>query len=338
MCKKVFLTGVTGQSGSYLSEILLKNGYDVNGLMRRGSTFTTERIEHLLDNENFNLHYGDLSDGLNLYHLIEKIQPDYIINAGAMSHVFVSFQIPIYCMDVTGTAVVRLLEAIKQINTKIKFIQFSSSEMFGNCGDTILTETSPMQPCSPYAIAKYMGYLTTKHYRDAYGIWASNAIFFNMESQRRGHTFVTKKICDYIIKIKNHPDIIKTIQPLQLGNLDAMRDWGSCEEYMDGVYRMMQMKNCDDILFATGETHSVKEFCTEAFKEIGITIFWGKDPNDKILGLDNDTGKTLIETNDRLKRPLELNFLCGNPKKAEEKLGWIPKTKFKDLIKLMIKE
>lgn len=330
--KKVLLTGITGQAGSYLAEILLNNNYDVHGLIRRGSTFTTERIEMLFDHPHFSLHYGDLADGLNIYHLIQDIYPDYIINAGAMSHVRVSFDIPVYCTDVTGTGVLRILESIRQINPKIKFIQFSSSEMFGNTTDIIQCEDSPMHPCSPYAISKYMGYLFTKQYRDSYNIWASNAICFNMESPRRGRTFVTQKICDYIKTIRSSYHTI----PLILGNLDARRDWGSCEEYMQGVHQMMNLDQPEDIIFATGETHSVREFVEVAFSEIGIQIKWmGSGLNEE--GIDCRTGAALIKIHQKHFRPLELNVLCGNPLKAKKILHWEPKMKFKELIKCMLK-
>ncbi len=320
------LSGVTGQAGSYLAEILLKKGWFVNGIIRRASNFNTNRINHLMNNKNFKLHYGDLADELSIYRLIEKIKPDYFINAGAMSHVKVSFEMPIYTLDVTGVSVFKILESIRIIDKHIKFIQFSSSELFGNCADT-QNENTPFNPQSPYAIAKLIGYWATKHYREAYNMWATNCIFFNMESPRRGHTFVTMKIIDYVKKIRDNIPV----EPLKLGNLSAQRDWGYCKEYMECLYDVMMLKDSDDFIFATGSTHSVKKFCEIAFKEIGITLFWIGEK-----GIDIKTNKILIEIDERLFRPLEVPFLMGDSSKLQKTINWRPKVDFYNLIKIML--
>ena len=333
--KKALITGITGQDGSYLAEFLLSKNYEVHGIIRRASTFNTGRIEHIFQDPHESekkliLHYGDLSDGSNISRLIEKIRPDEIYHLGAQSHVRVSFDIPEYTADVTGVGTLRLLDAIKELELKTKFYQASSSEMFGKVAEVPQTEKTPFYPRSPYGCAKVFAYWTTKNYRESYGIFACNGILFNHESPRRGETFVTRKITRGLSRIKLGLD-----SKLYLGNLDAKRDWGHAQDYVEGMWLMLQAKEPDDYVLATGETHSVREFVEETAQCLGFDIEWqGEGVTEK--GIDRKTGKILIEIDPNYFRPSEVDLLIGDASKAKEKLGWEPKIKFKDLVKNMV--
>ena len=316
--KKALITGITGQDGSYLAELLLEKGYEVHGIIRRSSSFNTERIDHLYKDPHINdvkmfLHYGDLSDSSNLSRLLEKIQPDEIYNLAAQSHVRVSFDMPEYTADVVGLGTIRILDAIKEIQIKTKFYQASTSELYGKVVETPQTEKTPFYPRSPYACAKLYSYWITVNYRESYNMYACNGILFNHESPRRGETFVTKKITHAIARILN-----KEQDKLYLGNLDSKRDWGYAKDYVEAMWLMLQQENPDDYVIATGETHSVREFLDEAFGLVGLD--W----------------KKYVEIDPRYYRPAEVDLLLGDPTKAREKLGWQPKTTFKELVKIML--
>ncbi|AUJ50972.1 GDP-mannose 4,6-dehydratase [Brachyspira hyodysenteriae] len=316
--KKALITGITGQDGSYLTELLLEKGYEVHGIIRRSSSFNTERIDHLYTDPHINdvrmfLHYGDLSDSSNLSRILEKIQPDEIYNLAAQSHVRVSFDMPEYTADVTGLGTIRLLDAIKETQIKTKFYQASTSELYGKVVETPQTEKIPFYPRSPYACAKVYSYWITVNYRESYDMYACNGILFNHESPRRGETFVTKKITHAIARILN-----KEQDKLYLGNLDSKRDWGYAKDYVEAMWLMLQQEKADDYVIATGETHSVREFLDEAFGLVGLD--W----------------KKYVEIDPRYYRPAEVDLLLGDPTKAKEKLGWKPKTTFKELVKIML--
>ena len=334
--KKALITGITGQDGSYLTELLLEKGYEVHGIIRRASTFNTQHIDHLYQDPHINnvklfLHYGDLSDSSNINRLLEKIQPDEIYHLGAQSHVRVSFDIPEYTGDVTGLGTLRILDAIKKANLKTKFYQASSSEMFGKAKKMPQKETSPFHPRSPYACAKVYAYWITRNYREAYNIFACNGILFNHESPRRGKTFVTRKITRGLARIKLDKD-----KKLYLGNLDAKRDWGYAKDYVKGMWLMLQQKEPGDYILATNETHSVREFVEETVKYLDIELVWkGKGIKEK--GIDKRTNKVIIEIDPRYFRPAEVDVLQGDYSKAREKLGWKPKVKFNELVKIMAK-
>lgn len=317
--KKALITGVTGQDGSYLAEFLLSKGYEVHGIIRRASTFNTSRIEHLFQDLHekdikLYLHYGDLSDSGNIYRLIHQIKPMEIYHLGAQSHVRVSFDMPEYTADITALSTLRIIEAIRHINPKIKFYQASSSEMFGN-PPTLppYDENTPFNPQSPYACAKVFAYHITKHYRDAYKIFACNGILFNHESPRRGETFVTRKITRAIARIKAGLD-----KKLYLGNLNTKRDWGYAPEYVKAMWLMMQYRKPDDYVIATGEAHTIQEFLETAFSYAGLD--W----------------KKYVEIDPLYFRPTEANTLIGNALKAKKRLKWQPEIKFKDLVKIMV--
>lgn len=317
--KKALITGITGQDGSYLAEFLLNKGYEVHGIVRRSSGFHTERISHIYPTqtqarERLFLHYGDLTDTSNLARLIEKIAPDEIYNLGAQSHVRISFDIPLYTSDVAAFGTLRLLEAIRGSRVKTKFYQASSSEMFGKVRETPQKETTPFEPRSPYAIAKLFAYWITKNYREAYGIFACNGILFNHESPRRGENFVTRKITIGIAEL-----LAGERDKIYLGNLNARRDWGYAPEYVEAMWLMLQQDKPDDYVLATGQTHSVGEFCKEAFRLAGIKDW-----------------KKYIAIDKRYFRPTEVELLRGDASKARKKLGWKPKTTFKELVKIML--
>lgn len=316
--KKALITGITGQDGSYLADLLLDKGYEVHGIMRRASTFNTSRIDHLYADPHVNgvrlfLHYGDLSDSLNLTRLIDRTGSDEIYHLGAQSHVRVSYDIPENTGDVTGLGTIRILEAIREAKVPARFYQASSSEMFGKVQAVPQTETTPFWPRSPYAVAKVYAYWATVNYRESYGMHASNGILFNHESPRRGETFVTRKITRAVAAIK-----VGKQKELYLGNLDAKRDWGYAPEYVEGMSRMMQQPEPDDYVLATNETHTVKEFIEEAFGHVGLE--WQK----------------YVKYDARYERPAEVDLLIGDPAKAKAKLGWEPTTRFKDLVKIMV--
>jgi GDPmannose 4,6-dehydratase len=320
--KIALISGITGQDGSYLAELLLSKGYEVHGIIRRASTFNTSRIDHLYQDPHINgvkffLHYGDLSDTGNIRKLIYQIQPDEIYHLGAMSHVRVSFDMPEYTANITGLGTLRILEAIKdfqeQTGKKIKCYQASSSEMFGSA-PAPQNENTPFHPRSPYGCAKVFAFHTTVNYREAYNIFACNGVLFNHESPRRGETFVTRKITRGVAKILAGLD-----KKIYLGNLEARRDWGYAPEYMEAAYLMMQQKEPDDYVIGTGESHSVREFVEAAFKHAGISNW-----------------RDYIEIDPRYFRPSEVENLIANPQKAKEKLGWEAKTKFNDLVRIMV--
>jgi len=318
MAKKAFITGITGQDGSYLTELLLSKGYEVHGIMRRSSAFNTERIDHLMGNESIMnkrlfMYFGDLADGTNLSRLLEKIKPDEIYNLGAQSHVRVSFDIPVYTGDVTGIGTTRILEAIRETHIHTKFYQASSSELFGLVQEVPQKETTPFYPRSPYGAAKLYAYWMTVNYRESYNMFACNGIMFNHESPRRGGTFVTKKITKAVANI-----IAKKQEKLFLGNLDAKRDWGYAKDYVEAMWLMLQQDKPDDFVIATGETHSVREFLEEAFSYAGLD--W----------------KKYVEIDKRYFRPAEVDLLIGDATKAKEKLKWVAKTNFKELVKIMV--
>ncbi|MDO8579671.1 MAG: GDP-mannose 4,6-dehydratase [bacterium] len=332
--KKALITGITGQDGSYLAELLLEKGYYVYGLIRRSSTFNTSRIDHLfqdphIKNKKLILVYGDLSDASNISRLIEKIRPDEIYNLGAQSHVRVSFDMPEYTADVDGIGTLRLLDAIRESGVKTKFYQASSSEMFGKVAEIPQNEKTPFHPRSPYAVAKVFAYWITRNYREAYGLYAVNGILFNHESPRRGKTFVTKKITRGLARIKLGID-----QKMYLGNLEAKRDWGYAKDYVYGMWLTLQQTKPDDYVLATGETHSVREFIEEAAKCLNMDLIWkGTGGNEK--GIDKKTGKTIIEIDPAYFRPAEVDQLLGDAGKARRKLGWKPRTSWKELVKMM---
>jgi len=335
--KKALITGITGQDGSYLAEFLLKKGYEVHGIIRRSSSFNTKRIDHLYKDPHVNnvrlfLHYGDLTDGSNIARIIQEIKPDEIYNLGAQSHVRVSFDIPEYTGDVDGLGTLRILEAIKDSKVKTKFYQASSSELFGKVLETPQKETTPFYPRSPYGCAKLYAYWITKNYRESYKIFACNGILFNHESPRRGETFVTRKITRGFAKILSGEE-----KCIFLGNLDARRDWGYAKDYVEVMWLMLQRKKPEDYVIATGESHSVREFVEECAKLLKINLKWSKKGLNEI-GINKANNKTLIKIDPRYYRPAEVDFLLGDPSKAKKDLKWAPKTKFKKLIKIMLKE
>lgn len=316
--KKALITGITGQDGSYLADLLLSKGYEVHGIIRRASTFNTSRIDHLYLDPHVNgvrlfLHYGDLSDSVGLVKLLYQLQPDEIYNLGAQSHVRVSFDVPEYTADVTGVGVIRILEAIRESGVKPRFYQASSSEMYGKVQEVPQTETTPWWPRSPYGCAKMFGYWATVNYREGYGLHASNGILFNHESPRRGETFVTRKISRAVARIK-----LGLQEDLYLGNREAKRDWGYAPEYVEGMWRMLQQDEPDDYVLGTNETHTVQEFVEVAFATVDLD--WEK----------------YVKYDARYERPAEVDLLIGDPAKAEKKLGWTPKTRFKELVKIMV--
>lgn len=332
--RKALITGITGQDGSYLTELLLGKGYEVHGILRPASIFTTERIDHLYNDPKIKdkklfLHWGDMTDSSNLNRILDKVQPDEIYNLAAQSHVKVSFDIPEYTADVDAVGTLRFLDAIKELQLKTRFYQASTSELYGKVAEIPQSEKTPFYPRSPYAAAKLYAYWVTVNYREAYDLFACNGILFNHESPRRGKTFVTRKITQAAAKIK--AGLLDTVY---LGNLDAKRDWGYAPEYVESMWLILQQDKPDDYVVATGETHTVREFCEHAFGELGMTLKWeGKDENEK--GICVETGKTVVKVDEKYYRPTEVEILIGDPAKAKRILGWEPKTKFKELVKIM---
>lgn len=332
--KKALITGITGQDGSYLAELLLSKGYEVHGIIRRSSTFNTSRIDHLYKDPHIGdvkifLHYGDLSDSSNLNRIIEKVGPDEIYHLGAQSHVRVSFDLPEYTGDVTGLGTLRLLDAIREVGIQTKFYQASSSEMFGKAVTLPLTETTPFYPRSPYGVAKVYAYWIVKNYRESYNMFASNGILFNHESERRGETFVTRKITRGLSRVK-----LGQIDKLYLGNLDSKRDWGHAKDYVYAMWLMLQHAEPDDFVIATNESYSVREFAEEVAKNLDIDLVWEGNGLDE-KGIDRKTNRTIIEIDPKYFRPAEVDILLGDYSKAKEKLNWEPTIKFKDLAKIM---
>ena len=316
--KRALITGITGQDGSYLADFLLSKGYEVHGIIRRASSFNTGRIDHLYQDPNVHsvrlfLHYGDLADSVNLVKLLYSLQPDEVYHLGAQSHVRVSFDIPEYTADVTGIGTIRILDAIREAGVRTRFYQASSSEMFGKVQEVPQTEKTPFWPRSPYGAAKVFAYWATVNYRESYGLHASNGILFNHESPRRGETFVTRKISRAVARIKHGLE-----NTLFLGNLDAQRDWGYAPEYVEGMWLMLQQDEPDDYVLATNEAHTVREFAEKAFAHVGLN--W----------------KEFVQHDKRYERPSEVDLLIGNGAKAKKKLGWEPKVRFDDLVRIMV--
>ena len=329
--KKALISGITGQDGSYLTELLLEKKYEVHGIVRRSSLFNRNRIEHLKDNPNLFLHYGDLTDSSNLNRLLEKIQPDEIYNLAAQSHVGVSFEVPEYTAEVDAVGTLRFLDAINEVGLrkKTRFYQASTSELYGLVQEVPQTEKTPFYPRSPYAVAKLYAYWIVVNYREAFDLHASNGILFNHESPRRGETFVTRKITLGLAGIKSGK-----MKTLKMGNLDARRDWGYAPDYVEMMWMMLQQDKADDYVVATNEMHTVREFIEKSFAIAGIQIEWkGKAENE--IGIDKATGNTVVAIDPRYYRPTEVEQLLGNPAKAKAKLGWEPKVKFEELVKIM---
>lgn len=337
MAKVALITGVTGQDGAYLAELLLEKGYIVHGLKRRSSMFNTDRIDHLYQdkhekNVNFFLHYGDLTDSTNLIRLVSEIKPDEIYNLAAQSHVKVSFETPEYTANADAVGTLRLLEAIRilGLEKKTKFYQASTSELYGLVQEVPQKETTPFYPRSPYGVAKLYAFWITKNYREAYGMFACNGILFNHESPLRGETFVTRKITRAVAKIS-----LGLQEKLYMGNIDSERDWGHAKDYVEGMWRMLQHSEPDDFVLATGKKITVRKFIELAFAEIGIEIEWkGKDVEEK--GLDKKTGKVLVEIDEKYFRPAEVDLLVGDASKAKQKLGWEPTHTVEQLLKEMV--
>ncbi len=339
MAKVALITGITGQDGSYLAELLLEKGYEVHGMKRRASSFNTSRIDHLYQdthnkNLKFKLHYGDLTDSTNLIRLIQEIQPDEIYNLAAQSHVKVSFDCPEYTANADGLGTLRILEAIRicKLEKKTKFYQASTSELYGLVQETPQKETTPFYPRSPYACAKIYGYWITVNYREGYDIFACNGILFNHESPRRGETFVTRKITRSAVRIK-----LGMEEKLYLGNLDSKRDWGHAKDYVEGMWLVLQQEQPEDFVLATGVTTTIRDFCEMTFKELGVELEWcGHGVDEK--GIDKATGEVLIEVDPKYFRPTEVDLLLGDATKAQQKLGWKPKYDLPMLVKEMVEE
>ncbi|MDD3492545.1 MAG: GDP-mannose 4,6-dehydratase [Candidatus Thermoplasmatota archaeon] len=333
--KKALITGITGQDGSYLAEFLLNKGYEVHGIKRRASLIKTDRIDHIYQdphekNLRFILHYGDMTDSSNLNRILDKIDPDEIYNLAAQSHVQVSFEVPEYTAEVDALGTLRLLDAIKEVGVKCRFYQASSSEMFGNAVESPQSEHTPFNPESPYAAAKVFAHWVTKNYRDAYNLFTCNGILFNHESPRRGETFVTRKITRAVANI-----VAGSQEKLYLGNLDAQRDWGYAPEYVEAMWQILNHDSPDDYVIATGESHTVREFTEAAFNYAGFGIEWeGTGKMEK--GVDADSGKTLVEVDPRYFRPVDVEILKGDSSKAKRYLGWNPKIRYHELVKIMM--
>jgi len=336
--KKALITGITGQDGSYLAEFLIEKGYQVHGIKRRSSSINTSRIDHIYQDKNthnsnnFILHYGDMTDSTNLIRILQEVQPDEIYNLAAQSHVKVSFETPEYTANADAIGTLRLLEAIRilKLQDKTKFYQASTSELYGKVQEIPQKETTPFYPRSPYAAAKIYAYWVTVNYREAYNLFACNGILFNHESERRGETFVTRKITRAVAKIKYGLQ-----DKIYLGNIEAKRDWGYAKEYVEAMWLMLQQDKAQDYVIATGKTYSVKEFLNLAFKQIGTNLEWVGCGIDQ-RGLDAKTGKILIQIDPRYFRPTEVDLLVGDPTKAEKELGWKAKTTLQELVKIML--
>lgn len=331
MAKKAFITGVTGQDGSYLAELLISKGYEVHAILRRSSVFTTKRVDHIFTNPNFITYHGDLADSSSLHTLLAKIQPDEIYNLGAQSHVGVSFQVPEYTAEVDALGTIRLLNAVKDLGIKPRFYQASTSELFGGLPETApQSEKTPFHPKSPYGAAKLYAYWITVNYRESYGLFACNGILFNHESPRRGETFVTKKITKAVARIQQGRQ-----ERLLLGNLDSKRDWGYAPEYVEAMWMMLQAPSPQDYVIATGRTATVREFCELAFREIGVDLRWvGRGAEEK--GIDA-SGRVLVAVDPNYYRPAEVDLLLGDPSKANRELGWSAKTQLPDLVRKMVR-
>jgi len=329
MKKIALITGITGQDGSFLSEILLDKGYMVHGIIRRSSSINTKRIDHLIDN--ITLHYGDMTDSSRISELISMIKPDEIYNLAAQSHVRVSFDIPHYTSQVDAIGTLNILEAVKVHAPKAKFYQASTSELFGKVQEVPQKETTPFYPRSPYDVAKLFGYWMIKNYREAYGMFACNGILFNHESERRGKTFLTRKVVTELLRIK-----FGEIESMSIGNLEAKRDWGYAKEYCEAMWLMLQQDEPEDFVIATGKTYSVRDFIEKVAIKLGFNLHWEGEGVDEI-GIDKNTGKIIIKINPRYFRPTEVELLIGDPSLAKEKLGWEAKVDLDEMIDIMIK-
>ena len=332
--KKALITGVTGQDGSYLVEFLLKKGYEVHGIIRRSSSFNTARIDHIIQNkeykDRFFFYHGDVTDSSNINRLLEKINPNEIYNLAAQSHVKVSFEIPDYTAQVDALGTLRFLDAIRKTQIKTKFYQASTSELYGKVQQIPQSEKTPFYPRSPYGVAKLYGFWIIVNYREAYNLFASNGILFNHESPRRGETFVTRKITRAAARIKYGYQ-----EKIELGNIDAKRDWGYAPEYVEGMWRILQQNNPDDFVLATGKTHSIRDFVDITFKILEMPLEWhGKNENE--VGIEKKTGKKRIVINPKYYRPTEVDLLIGDPTKAKEKLNWEAKTSLSELVEIMV--
>ena len=332
--KKAIISGITGQDGSYLAELLLEKKYEVHGIIRRASTFNTKRVDHLYRDPhergvNFFLHYGDMTDSSNMSRLIEKIDPDEIYNLAAQSHVKISFEVPEYTAETDALGTLRMLDAIKEAGIKTRFYQASTSELFGKAREFPQTELTPFYPRSPYAVAKLDAYWIVVNYREAYNLYACNGILFNHESPRRGENFVTRKITRAAAAIK------AGLQDcLYIGNLDAKRDWGYAPDFVNAMWLMLQQEKPDDYVIATGETHSVREFIEKSFGRLGMTLKWeGKGSDEK--GINAENGKVIVSVDPKYYRPTEVEHLIGDPSKARKGLGWEPEVKFDRLVEIM---
>lgn len=335
MAKKALITGITGQDGSYLAELLLNKGYEVNGMIRRASYFNRNRIDHIYkqskkDGTPFFLHYGDMSDSSNMNRMIERVAPDEIYNLAAQSHVRVSFEVPEYTADVDATGTLRLLDAIRESGIKTRFYQASTSELYGKVQEVPQTEKTPFYPRSPYGVAKLYAYWIVVNYREAYNLHASNGILFNHESPRRGENFVTRKITIGAAEVKEG---LK--EYLSMGNLDARRDWGYAPDYVEAMWLMLQQDTADDFVIATGEMHSVREFIEKTFAALGSTVAWEGSAEDEV-GIDSATGKVIVRIDPRFYRPTEVEQLLGDATKARTNLGWKPSVTFEQLVELMV--
>jgi GDPmannose 4,6-dehydratase len=332
--KKALISGVTGQDGSYMAELLLEKDYEVHGIIRRSSSFNTGRINHIINDEKYKgqffFHHGDVMDASNLNRLLEKIQPVEIYNLAAQSHVKVSFEIPDYTAQVDALGTLRFLDAIRETGVETKFYQASTSELYGKAQEIPQTENTPFYPRSPYGVAKLYGYWIIVNYREAYNLFACNGILFNHESPRRGETFVTRKITRAAARIKEGLQDI-----LLLGNLNAKRDWGYAPEYVEGMWMMLQYNEPSDFVMATGENHTIREFTELAFNELDMNIEW-QGYGEEEIGIDSKTGKKIIGINKNYYRPTEVDQLLGDATKAKKELGWEPKTSFEELVKIMI--
>ena len=330
--KTALITGITGQDGSYLAELLLEKGYEVHGIVRRSSLINTHRIDHIYDNPNLTLHYGDLTDATNIIGVIKKTEPDEIYNLGAQSHVKVSFETPEYTGNVDGLGTLRVLEAVRLLGMedKVRIYQASTSELYGKVQETPQTETTPFYPRSPYGVAKLYGFWIVKNYRESYGMHASSGILFNHESPRRGETFVTRKITRGLSRIS-----VGLQDCLYLGNLDAKRDWGHAKDYARAMWLMLQQDEPDDYVIATGEQYTVREFVNRASNYFGMKIEWMGEGMDEV-GYDWNTKRPVVKVSEKYFRPAEVESLLGDATKAKEKLGWEPEISFKELIEDMV--
>ena len=332
MTKKAFITGITGQDGSYLADLLLAKGYEVHAIMRRSSVFTTQRIEHIFNHDRLFIYHGDLTDSSNLHRLLNRIKPNEVYNLAAQSHVAVSFEVPEYTAEVVGIGAIRLLDAIRDLNLDCRYYQASTSELFGGIpGTEPQNEKTPFYPKSPYGAAKLYAYWVTVNYRESYGMYACNGILFNHESPRRGETFVTKKITQAVARIYQGKQKV-----LKLGNLDAKRDWGHAKDFVYAQWLMLQQDMPKDYVIATGEAHTVREFVELAFREVNICVIWkGFGVNEK--GVDSKSKRVLVEIDEKYFRPSEVEILLGDPSKAELELGWKRDASFNDLVSGMVK-